>query len=473
MAPYIIAFGLIGFLRHAFGPSDEWVRMASGRLVLEELSVPGADPFSFTVPGREWIDSEWLPGVVWYLLYSVDWELVVALTAVLSLAPFAIMHRYAVHNGSSPLATTGIIAVAIASAWRNYTARPTVISPLMFAVLLILIDLYRKNPPAVASLKAFLNDRRIIAILILMLAWVNIHAGFLIGIAVLAAWSAASLLDRRDLRVPLAVLLASVLLTLLNPYGIDLPQYTVRAVFGDSPDRAYIEEWLSPDFHNPLNWPMLSALALVAYLGLRQTDNFRRLLLIGTMVASFISMRHQPFFAISLVFALAPLLDQVTVPRYVPTVARLIAIPLIFTAVVLYVGTISVEPTLRSPTGGLAYLNATCPSERVIASTNFSSWLVYERYPVFIDGRSNQVYPSSLLRDYFKFDRLEPGWDKVPEKYGVDVVMFPKDHRVVGALEDLGWTAVFEGDVEVIVARGPEDNVDEALPCQPDVGNRP
>ena len=61
----------------------------------------------------------------------------------------------------------------------------------------------------------------------------------------------------------------------------------------------------------------------------------------------------------------------------------------------------------------------------------------------------------------------------MPKKYGVNVVMFPKDHPVVGSLEDLGWKTVFEGDVEAIVARSPEGNVDEALPCQPDPGNPP
>ena len=61
----------------------------------------------------------------------------------------------------------------------------------------------------------------------------------------------------------------------------------------------------------------------------------------------------------------------------------------------------------------------------------------------------------------------------MPERYGVNVVMFPKNHRVVGALEDSGWKIVFEGDVEAIVARSSEDTVDEALPCQPDLGNPP
>ena len=46
VAPHVIAFSLVGFLRHAITGGDLWVRMASGRLVLDELAVPRHDPFS-------------------------------------------------------------------------------------------------------------------------------------------------------------------------------------------------------------------------------------------------------------------------------------------------------------------------------------------------------------------------------------------------------------------------------------------
>jgi hypothetical protein len=430
-----------------------WVRIAAGRLVVDELDVPRHDLFSFTAFGEPWLDHEWLLGVVTYGLYSVSYELVVLFFVGLALAPFALMHVYAVRRGSSGVAMSGLVAVALLACWRNFTTRPTVVNPLFFAVLLIIIDRRRRDQARGNDTLASLKDWRLPGIVLLMLFWANLHAGFLIGLAAIAAWVVASLFESRDRTASVLVLAASSLVVFLNAYGVGLVEYVVWAVAGDNPDREWVQEWMSPDFHNPLNWTLIPAMAVAVYFGVRQTDRFRILILIGTLVGVFFAGRYQPFFSVALLFSLAPLIAAGTATFRLSRALRLGLVGVVTLAMSLYIGTIGREVTKEEPVQGLAYVEANCPDERVLSSLEFSTWLVWERFPVFIDGRTNQVYPDGLLRDYFRFDQLENGWEDVPDRYGINTIMFQKEHDVVAALQDMGWREVFAGDVETILVR--------------------
>ena len=73
IAPYLVLFLFVGFLRHALRGGDLWVRITSGRLVMKDHIIPRTDPFSFTVPGHAWIDHEWVMGALLYLLNSLNY----------------------------------------------------------------------------------------------------------------------------------------------------------------------------------------------------------------------------------------------------------------------------------------------------------------------------------------------------------------------------------------------------------------
>ena len=98
-------------------------------------------------------------GVLLYGLYSVDYELVVVVFSALAIAPFALMHWHALKTGAAPLGTAGIVAVAIAAAWRNYPPRPALVNPLLFAILLILIDRHRSRPSSLGAIGPFPRSR--------------------------------------------------------------------------------------------------------------------------------------------------------------------------------------------------------------------------------------------------------------------------------------------------------------------------
>ncbi len=54
---------------------DTFWHIKAGELIVKDLSIPSTDPFTFTLEGEPWADTEWLSQVIFYgicLLYTSD-----------------------------------------------------------------------------------------------------------------------------------------------------------------------------------------------------------------------------------------------------------------------------------------------------------------------------------------------------------------------------------------------------------------
>ena len=49
---------------------DIWWHLKSGEMILNLLSLPERNTFSFTAPNHEWLPHEWLSEVVFFLIYK-------------------------------------------------------------------------------------------------------------------------------------------------------------------------------------------------------------------------------------------------------------------------------------------------------------------------------------------------------------------------------------------------------------------
>ena len=49
--------------------TDTWWHLASGRWIVEHASVPAVDTLSYTVPGKAWINLQWLGDVLLYGIF--------------------------------------------------------------------------------------------------------------------------------------------------------------------------------------------------------------------------------------------------------------------------------------------------------------------------------------------------------------------------------------------------------------------
>ena len=161
---------------------------------------------------------------------------------------------------------------------------------------------------------------------LLMLLWVNLHPGFLAGLLVLGVWCAgegvqARMKSHREERAEYQnwllwfalIGLACLAATFANPYWIQLHRHVVSYLFSPATVTTQVEEWLSPDFHNPrLHWfELLLPLGAAAgfWHGLRGRFTWCALLL-GWIHLALVSVRNVPIFAIICAAPIASLIDH-------------------------------------------------------------------------------------------------------------------------------------------------------------------
>src|SRR5262249_49145619 len=101
--------------------------------------------------------------------------------------------------------------------------RPQLFSILLFTLLLTVLTAVENG-----------NVRALIALPAIFLFWVNLHGGWIVGIAVLGAWTATQLFNVRRAasdRAWLAIAaVASVAATLVNPFGVGLWTFLLQTV---------------------------------------------------------------------------------------------------------------------------------------------------------------------------------------------------------------------------------------------------
>jgi hypothetical protein len=261
---------------------DVWWHLRTGQLTLQNHSVFHTDPYSFTRFGQPWINHEWLSDVLLFGIYRLAGfgGLIVAFAAVVAAALFLVFLR---SPGRPYIAAIMTLWGALASA-STWGVRPQMFSLLLASVFLLLLDASERRP------------RLLWWTAPLMLLWVNLHAGFPIGLAFIALFligegleAATSPEPRQKLLSRFRQLAAAFVLcgalVAVNPNGVRLYWYPFQTLGSESMHR-FIQEWFSPDFHDLTYLPLLlMLLALIAGLAAsRRCPRLRNLLLVVAMI---------------------------------------------------------------------------------------------------------------------------------------------------------------------------------------------
>lgn len=298
------ALGLLAF-RPAVDPDVFW-HLATGKWIWQNHAIPKADPFSWTTPQRAWIAHEWLTEAIWRVLYRAGgWGALVACSGLILMATFALVRATARRLGADPIASTAFTALSALAGLHTWNVRPQMIS-LAFCALFGYWFARAVTPVSPESLPTsfaaddnhsvnVLNTRSLQAgfgkglwlVPIIMLAWVNLHGGWVFGMAMLAAFAVATTVEaflarsgdegrltglvgiRKPLPTALlkttaGVFLASLLLCFANPNGLKGVVYPF-SYLGDNASTRYVEEWFAPSIAKVQYWPFFALLALFLF----------------------------------------------------------------------------------------------------------------------------------------------------------------------------------------------------------------
>ena len=290
----ILFLGLFAMAARNSTDPDLWWHLATGQFIVQHHAVPHTDPFSYTMAGKPWIAHEWLTDVLLYELHrAAGWAGLIIVFAVVISAAFFLLY---LRCGPNPY-VAGVATLCAAFATRPvWGVRPQVLSFLLTSLWLLILERSVRNPKILWWT------------LPLTVLWVNLHAGFALGLTLLALFLAGEWIEGKvgkteapsRLRFLALTLALDSLLVPLNPNGLKLYWYPI-ATLRSSAMQTYIAEWASPNFHHSEYWPfLLIVLALFAMVSWPRVTVRPRdlLLLIVSLFAALRSIRLIPMFVL-------------------------------------------------------------------------------------------------------------------------------------------------------------------------------
>lgn len=472
--PVVLLLGLFGMTARPATDPDLWWHLRTGQWIVETGHVPHSDPFSFTRAGHAWVAHEWLSDVVFYELWKHGGAAgLIAFSAIITTAGFMLLYLRCLFYGAEKhwaAAATALGALASAPSWG---VRPQMFTFTLASLLLWLLETANKEA----------RPRLLFCIPPLFLLWLNLHAGFALGLALLFAYGLGLILETAAGNTPwqqarpivlriLLLLLACLALVPLNPSGAHLYRYpfdTLRS----SGMRSFIVEWFSPDFHDWLYRPFLLTwlLLLTALASSRSRPKGRVFVpLLLTSFAALDAVRHIPIFvlvAIPVIAAALPVAKaspeasqrRLNSSWFRPSFNLVVVILIAGFTLVKWVNLARSQDAREAeqyPQRAVSFLQASAQPQRIFVYYDwggYSIWKLYPEYRVFVDGRAD-LYGDSLLRQFKTAMQLRTGWRDVLDSWKVETVLVPPSCALAQALLlDPNWHATFIDSKAVILLR--------------------
>jgi hypothetical protein len=439
--------------------ADLWWHVLAGREILQTGVLPRVDDWSSTAAGLPWINHEWVPDLGLATAYDTFGNLGLLLlrAPILGLLVVAwlavVLRRLPV-----PAAAVALVALPWPLLALLANLRPQTVTWALVPAVLWLAD------GALAGKRA-----AIWGLPLLILAWANLHGGFLfgwglaglaLGIAALQPLPALARLERLASALTVAVVPA------LHPFGLAYPAYVLREIGADHPG---LPEWNPPEGFMIVVWGAAVGMPLVFHLAARRWPE--PVLAVAWAVAGLAALSAAKFIALSLI--LAPVLAAAPMADFLARVARdpkdalvpLLRQPVAAPAAMLvgmllhlpllpgWPGQIPVRPQVM-PIEAIAWIQARGPDSGVVATPlGWGGLALYHLRPgwrVTLDGRNTTVYPVSFVHDQTRaWDEGDPSAILATDP---DVIVAHTDRALVQALQNFGWKPVWRDETATVLA---------------------
>jgi hypothetical protein len=418
---------------------------------------------------------------------------------------FVLVFYLAMRRGGSLPVTLVMIVLSLGAASVHFLARPHVLSWLLTVIWFELLDSACSLDPQ-SDLDLEPNTaRRLYWLPILMLFWVNLHGGFLLGFALLGVYLVGGVIryfscpEQRSeivsrLRRLGLVGVVSLLASFVNPYGYKLHLHIYRYL-SDRFLMNHVTEFLSPDFHGVAQqcFAVMLLITIAALASARRKPGPTHLLVI--LLAAYSGLyasRNLPVSSMLFTLIIAPMLSE-TVARASENTEislwlrgllsrvnnfgiRMEKLELRFQGhlwivLAFFLGLWACLHGGRL--GSVQLVNAYFDDKRfpveaaeVIAKRDvrepifcpdlWGGYLIYRLYPqtkVMVDDR-HDLYGDHFFEDYLKVVFVQPEWSKVLDEKHVNWVLVQKNSSLATILGlTSGWKLIHEDETAVLFHR--------------------
>jgi hypothetical protein len=482
----------------------------TGEQILATHSLPRTDPFSSTMQGQPWFAWEWLYDILLGILHrACGLNGVVWLCALLVAAIFATLLSQLLRRGTGLLLAIMLMLLAEAAATIHLYARPHIVSWLFSLLWFVVLERWeRREQGGLPRWIPWFFPAS-------MLLWVNLHGGWIFGMAWLGIYTFAAFVEsvrtrKNDAfaairaahraRAMAAAFAASAVATLVNPYGWRLHAHIYRYL-GDRYLMNRIDEFKSPDFHGwaQRSFAAILVLALVAFAVQRKKLRLSHLLVVLLAAyAGLYASRNLPVSSMLLVLVAGPILwedfaslaDRPGAWQWVRNGAAgvsqfsdrmgaqemelrghlwpVVSVALAF-AICLQGGWLGSRQLIHAqfdskkmPVAAVTFLQHEVVgnqpgAEPVFSIDSWGGYLIYRMYPerkVVVDDR-HDLYGSVRIRQYLILTQVEPGWQSVLKDWQIRTALLPTDSTLANLLRELpqDWRVAYEDKVAVVFER--------------------
>ena len=462
---------------------DFWWHITTGNWILSHHAVPRHDLYTFTVPDHRWITHEWLSEVLLSALYAVGRLPLVSLAlGAITAAGFLLVYL-AIDRRVNFVIAGLALALGVAAANPIWGPRIQMITFALAALTYLWVKRFCEG-----------RGRALYLLPAVMLLWVNLHAGFVLGYAILGVAllvEGLRYLLRREgaispprLRAMAAVLAACVAVAIVNPNGWDIYLYPFQT--GGSPEQQrLIVEWFSPNFQMSQIWAFEAMIFLIIG-GLafsRRIEPRQFLLLLIGLGLALHSVRNLSLFMLVAVPALADYAQQARERlafrwprRALKTTPLTFAVNLLMILLVVAIVAIAGLPILTQrldgklvardfPIKAADFLIQHPAPGRMLNVYGWGGYLIFRLYgqspaqPVFIFGDA-ALDGDRLLRDYDHLQSLGQDQAQLLDRYQINWVIFHSGDPIITELrQDLkatrhpGWFELKTFDKATIMMR--------------------
>jgi len=385
----------------------------------------------------------------------------------------------------------------------HFLARPHVLSWLFALAWFWILDSSEADCYNVSGSK----KNRLWLLPLLMLVWVSVHGGFVLGFILLAifwlgaGWnwykargnriedSVERIAAGRRVRSLGLVSLISVAASFVNPYGWNLHAH-VYSYLSNRFLMDHVDEFQSPNFHGVAQKCfavlLLVTLAALAVRG-RRLRVSEGLTVLFAIYSGLYASRNIPVSSILLVMVVGPLMcgaeggnsNPLSPQKRASFVRRMTDIEsglrghvwclIAVVASVLIAahgGTVGSSVVMdahfgavRMPVEAVNYLEQQGTAGPILSPDYWGGYLIYRLYPkaqVVVDDR-HDLYGEKFLKSYLKMIHGEPGWGDFLSEHKEACVLFPRDSALASLLaESAQWRPVYADAVAIVFVRRSE-----------------
>lgn len=465
---------------------DFWWHLKMGQLILSSGSIPRTDLFSFTAAGETFVVQNWLSEIILFLIYKLGhFPLLIffnTLLLVASLIPIYYLCRKSSCRFWPPLFAATLVSICMFG-----NLRPQNFSFLFFALFYLLLENYR-----------FKRHDRLWLLPVLMVLWVNIHGGFVLGLILIGLYLAPTFISKLLFNIHekmfdrklASIQILCIMATFANPEGIKIYQY-IYTVLRDPSSQQFVIEWLPPTINNAqgifLFFLPFFVATFILILVRRRIDPIDLYIYFLFSFFGFSASRNSIYFLL----AIAPI-----VARYMPSGQSSESKPglepgqpspsspntrqpnqagilnLIIACAAL-IGVIIHSPWIQSSVYNKSLLEANTPVSamdfidehslegNIFHPQIFGDYLIWRLWPKqhsFLDGRVH-LFGESFIKYYQRILR-DSNWQELLKKYEIRYLLLCKEGKgaspenmISTARASSSWTIRHEDKVSVLFER--------------------